>query len=75
MSSWHKRAGVTKSVNPGPRVEQFDVQFGGVKVEVGAHWVHYAELERTDRHILESVLNRTNLNFLTEDYEDITFRF
>ena len=56
-------------------MEQFDVQFGGVKVEVGAHWVHYAELERTDRHILESVLNRTNLNFLTEDYEDITFRF
>ena len=57
----------------GGRVKE--VQFGGVKVEVGANWVHYGELEETDVHPLEWFVNRTNLNFVTDHYEDVIFRY
>ena len=57
----------------GGRVKE--VQFGGVNVEVGANWVHYGELEETEVHPLEWFVNRTNLNFVTDHYEDVIFRY
>ena len=57
----------------GGRVKQ--VQFGGVTVELGANWVHYSELEEGDVHPLEWFVNRTNLNFVPDDYEDVIFRY
>ena len=57
----------------GGRVKE--VQFGGVTVELGANWVHYSELEEGDVHPLEWFVNRTNLNFVPDDYEDVIFRY
>ena len=52
-----------------------EVQFGGVTVELGANWVHYGEMEEDDVHPLERLVNRTNLRFVSDDYEDVIFRY
>ena len=52
-----------------------DLQFGGVNVELGANWVHYGELEENSVHPLEQFVERTNLSFVTDDYEDVIFRY
>ena len=57
----------------GGRVKE--VQFGGVTVELGANWVHYGEMEEDDLHPLERLVNRTNLRFVSDDYEDVIFRY
>ena len=44
-------------------------------MEVGANWVHYGELEETEVHPLEWFVNRTNLNFVPDHFDDVIFRY
>ena len=55
----------------GGRVKE--VPFGGVNVEVGANWVHYGDLKEV--HPLEWFVNRTRLNFVSDNYGDVIWRY
>jgi len=52
-----------------------DVDFGGVNVEVGANWVHFANMEEDSINLVDDIVVKEGLNTVEDEYEDLIFRF
>jgi len=52
-----------------------DVPFGGINVEVGANWVHFANMNHSTKNPIEDMVREAGLNFVDDDYSDFIFRY
>ena len=52
-----------------------EVNFGGVNVEVGANWVHFSNLKKSEINPLELMVKEAKLNSVNDDYSDVIFRY
>ena len=52
-----------------------DVPFGGIRVEVGANWVHFSNMKKTEVNPIELMVKDAGLNFIEDDYQDFMFRY
>ena len=52
-----------------------DVPFGGINVEVGANWVHFSNMKKTETNPIELMVAEAKLNFVSDDYSDVIYRY
>ena len=52
-----------------------DVEFGGIRVEVGANWVHFSNIKKTEVNPIELLVKDAGLNYVEDDYSDVIFRY
>lgn len=52
-----------------------DVEFGGIRVEVGANWVHFSNMKETEVNPIELMVKDAGLNYVEDDYSDVIFRY
>ena len=52
-----------------------DVHFGGINVEVGANWVHFSNMKKTEMNPIELMVAEAKLNFVPDDYSDVIYRY
>ena len=52
-----------------------EVNFGGVNVEVGANWVHFSNMKKSEINPIELMIKEAHLNFVSDDYSDVIFRY
>jgi len=57
----------------GGRVKEVD--FGGIKVEVGANWIHFSAMNHSVVNPIEPLVRQAGLNFVSDDYSDLIFRY
>ena len=51
-----------------------EVDFGGIKVEVGANWIHFSAMNHSVVNPIEPLVRQAGLNFVSDDYSDLIFR-
>ena len=52
-----------------------DVEFGGIRVETGANWVHFSNMKHNEVNPIELMVKHAGLNYIEDDYEDYIFRY
>merc|ERR1712142_1131678 len=57
----------------GGRVKE--VPFGSINVEVGANWVHHANMKGVKDIPLDNMVKEAGLNFVEDEYGDYMFRY
>merc|ERR1712142_282208 len=57
----------------GGRVKE--VPFGSINVEVGANWVHHANMKGVKDIPLDNMVKEAGLNFVEDEYGDYIFRY
>ena len=52
-----------------------DVPFGGINVEVGANWVHFSNMKKSEINPIELMVAEAKLKVVSDDYSDVIFRY